>query len=388
MASEINDTHLQDQNHNTLLSGATRLDCQVAGHSAKKGRALDFMRHKDGYVLKPICNDKVQGRREIQFYEELEKDCDPISRELKKFTPKYFGTTEIKVNSTGIKWLILKNAAHGFREPCIMDIKVGSRTWDPLASEEKRLSEEAKYRDCKRDLGFCIPGFQMYKLPTGELVRKDREFGKSLNGTTARNAIRTFLNGEFGLSRTLLLQFLGKLWRILRWFRTQKNFRFYSSSLLLVYDAATLKQIARVRGLGSKAPMVTIGRQINLRVATGPLTPGFREGTGSRTPGPGTPAEGPSVPGDRQTTTDNVCKTHSLVSNYDRDLQSMKDNYKVVFNDFMNRTEDIYEVWVNVNMIDFAHVFHSPTEDVDLNYLNGLQTLVNIFEEFLLEVNF
>lgn len=40
MTSEINGMHLQDQNHNTLLSGATRLDCQVAGHSAKKGRAL------------------------------------------------------------------------------------------------------------------------------------------------------------------------------------------------------------------------------------------------------------------------------------------------------------------------------------------------------------
>lgn len=27
-------------------------------------------------------------------------------------------------------------------DPCIMDIKIGKRTWDPLASPEKRLAEE------------------------------------------------------------------------------------------------------------------------------------------------------------------------------------------------------------------------------------------------------
>lgn len=27
-------------------------------------------------------------------------------------------------------------------DPCIMDIKIGKRTWDPLASPEKILAEE------------------------------------------------------------------------------------------------------------------------------------------------------------------------------------------------------------------------------------------------------
>lgn len=48
-----------------------------------------------------------------------------------------------------------------------MDIKIGQRTWDPLADEEKRKCEESKYYECKQGLGFCIPGFQIYDL--GEL---------------------------------------------------------------------------------------------------------------------------------------------------------------------------------------------------------------------------
>lgn len=101
------------------------------------------MGHKDGYVLKPVFKDEEQGRREIEFYEELQKTCDPTAKELKKFVPQYFGTKQLKINNRDdVKWIVLKNTTHEFREPCIMDVKIGARTWDPLATEEKRLSEE------------------------------------------------------------------------------------------------------------------------------------------------------------------------------------------------------------------------------------------------------
>lgn len=37
-------------------------------------------------------------------------------------------------------------------EPCIMDIKMGKRTWDPLASEEKMMEEKvSKFLSVKND---------------------------------------------------------------------------------------------------------------------------------------------------------------------------------------------------------------------------------------------
>lgn len=100
-----------------------------------------MLSHKDGYVLKPILKPGEAGQREVIFYEEVASSGDSAAKELRKFIPKYFGTTDIKVGGQDLKWIVLGNATHGFAEPCIMDIKIGRQTWDPLATEEKRLSE-------------------------------------------------------------------------------------------------------------------------------------------------------------------------------------------------------------------------------------------------------
>lgn len=126
-------------------------------------------------------------------------------------------------------------------EPCIMDVKIGKRTWDPLAAPEKRAAEEQKYLACKQNLGLCIPGFQVHNLTTGKCKRFDKDYGKKLNEKTVKDALRMFLNAESGLCRALLMHFLSGLWKVQKWARTQKCYKLYSSSLLLVYDARRLR---------------------------------------------------------------------------------------------------------------------------------------------------
>lgn len=41
-----------------------------------------------------------------------------------------------------IEFLKLVDITHDMTEPCIIDIKIGKRTWDPLASEEKTVEEK------------------------------------------------------------------------------------------------------------------------------------------------------------------------------------------------------------------------------------------------------
>uniref|UniRef100_T1GV61 Kinase n=1 Tax=Megaselia scalaris TaxID=36166 RepID=T1GV61_MEGSC len=67
-------------------------------------------------------------------------------------------------NSDPYDFLKLESLTRGIQLPCVMDIKIGQRTWDPLADEEKIKSEESKYFECKQGLGFCIPGFQVYDI--------------------------------------------------------------------------------------------------------------------------------------------------------------------------------------------------------------------------------
>lgn len=58
-----------------------------------------------------------------------------------------------------------------------------------------------------------------------------------------RTAFRLFLNADTGLNRQLITSILTNLWAIQRWMQTQKTFRFFSSSILIVYDARRLRQI-------------------------------------------------------------------------------------------------------------------------------------------------
>lgn len=83
-----------------------------------------------------------------------------------------------------IDFIRLADITHGMIEPCIMDIKIGKRTWDPLADKKKIITEESKYTACKQNLGICIPGFQVYNVKTGNIKRYGKEYGKKLNETT------------------------------------------------------------------------------------------------------------------------------------------------------------------------------------------------------------
>lgn len=83
--------------------------------------------------------------------------------------------------TTQIDFIKLADITHGMAEPCIIDIKIGKRTWDPLASPEKIQAEEQKYQACKKNLGFCIPGFQVYDIKTGRIKRYGKDYGKKLN---------------------------------------------------------------------------------------------------------------------------------------------------------------------------------------------------------------
>lgn len=106
-------------------------------------------------------------------------------------------------------------------EPCIMDVKIGKRTWDPLASEEKRNAEEQKYLSCKKNLGLCIPGFQVHSISTGRLKKYDKDYGKNLNEKSFKDGKSIFL---IVVLRLILIRLIFSF----------QHFEF-SSTLILVY---------------------------------------------------------------------------------------------------------------------------------------------------------
>jgi inositol-polyphosphate multikinase len=171
-----------------IPSGYLHMEHQVAGHKVHVGideigmlKSID-----DGSVLKPgglpMC-----AAREIKFYEQLLTSTDPNVLPLREFTPEYRGTQTLNVGNKTVNFIKLRDLTHGMLEPCIIDIKIGRRTWDWLATDQKKEAEESKYQGCKKTVGFCIPGFQTFHIASNSYKKYGRDYGKKLNENTVKD---------------------------------------------------------------------------------------------------------------------------------------------------------------------------------------------------------
>ncbi|RZC32663.1 inositol polyphosphate multikinase [Asbolus verrucosus] len=371
---------------------------QVAGHT-NDGKSYGMIKH-NGTILKPITKQKC-GEREVQFYEEINGATDKTRAELREFVPKYYGKVAIPIKGNNIDCIVLEDLTKHYKEPCVMDIKIGRRTWDPTATYEKIMNEEMKYQDCKRDMAFCIPGFQVYKIFNNQLCKFDKNYGKTLNKETVTQALKTFLNAESACCRSLIVQFLASLWRIQMWARKQRYYQFFSSSLLLVYDARRLREFlkADVKPKFKLHRSTSLYRPLSLAVLNNEhekISTGFsgqltNQGPILRTPTSPTKLKQFNDFVQSNNNTNNVWqksirtlkRTHSFQNDYDKEMQNKKQDYTYILDELC--TEQKSELWATVKMIDFAHAFPAEHHEIDKNYLDGIDNLIRLFEEFLVE---
>lgn len=134
-----------------------------------------------------------------------------------------------------VDFLSLEDLAAHCREPCIIDIKIGQITYDPMAIKEKVLEQSSKYKRL-REFGFRILGMKL-----GSQF-KDKTFGRTLETTKqVYEALDGFLmpieRNEYKCA--VISKILEELEDLLEWFE-EKNInqlRFFSSSLLIIYDS-------------------------------------------------------------------------------------------------------------------------------------------------------
>jgi len=295
----------------SLPIGTEMMEDQVAGHTFQdSAEAVGMLKSIDGTFVFKSHTKKRCGEREKSFYESFK--YRPELAEMKRFVPTYYGPEIMNVRGRNVEFLKFSNLTGGMEQPCVIDCKIGKRTWDPLATEEKRLVESSKYVRCREKVGFCIPGFQVYSLSAGKVKRYGREYGKALDGDSVYGAFKLFLNADTALCGPLVGKILGHLKDIHHWAKGQRVFNIYSSSVLIVYDAKRLKELIEGRA----------------------------------------------------------------ILNNPNDLQ---------LDEFVTPTAG--SNWVNVKMIDFAHIFPNEDGGPDANYIEGIENLVKVFERLLSEAN-
>lgn len=168
---------------------------------------------------------------------------------LLRFIPRFYGVVEAE----GRTLLELEDLTRWYRHPCIIDIKIGHRTWyahaDPGYIERCRLKDAATTQS---SLGFKICGMQVFRHGRGGYWRASKRWCKTLPEVLVDKALASFAHNEHGLRPSdVYLGALGvsaQLQELESWFERQFEFHFYSASLLVLYegDAANSAQ-ARVR---------------------------------------------------------------------------------------------------------------------------------------------
>ncbi|CAG2228302.1 IPK2 [Mytilus edulis] len=323
-----------------LLPGTKPLSTQVGGHKYGDGH-IGCLEVNDGTILKHIqC--PPYGQRELDFYEEIFKSTDDKSLiELRSFVPEFHGVIPGETNNGVSKhqYLKLENLIKKLSKPCVLDVKMGRKTYDPEASPEKVASQIAKFPPALQ-LGYQFTGMLKFDIDKDKMVYYDKHFCRKFTVKTMKiNGLGEFFRQGKHYRKDYILAVIDKLKSIETWFLNQKKYAFYASSLLFVYNASVDSSDTHDIVLCSE------GKEEKLDSKENKTIDKESESDINKT--------------DDRLSEEGIVETENMSCNHTNPERS----------------------FVDIRMIDFTHVF--PSEDRDENYIFGLQNLIKHLQSLL-----
>ncbi|KAM6295214.1 inositol hexakisphosphate kinase 3 [Aegotheles albertisi] len=228
--------------------------CKWAASTSTEHTLVKWSHTQVTRTFKDSCAGKMLLRTDLQYHtDSLLEDAKGKQPERNSYNPwglhchrQHLNRMSSKHNENKLhQFLLLENVVSKYNYPCILDLKMGTRQHGDDASEEKKARHIKKCeQSTSASLGVRICGMQVYQVDTGHFLCKDKYYGRKLSPEGFKQTLRQFLCNGNHLRTDLLEPIILRLKALLSVIRKQSSYRFYSSSLLIIYDGQEQKENA------------------------------------------------------------------------------------------------------------------------------------------------